>query len=66
VEGVLSPVPVRLGITDGTFTELLSTSLVAGTQVVTSIASAPPSGTAARGTATSNPLTGTRQGPPIR
>ena len=64
--GVLSPVPVRLGITDGTFTELLSTSLVAGTQVVTSIASASSSTTATRGVPTGNPLTGARQGPPIR
>ena len=64
--GVLSPVPVRLGITDGTFTELLAPGLAAGTQVVTAITTAPSSATATRGVATSNPLTGARQGPPIR
>ena len=64
--GALSPVPVRLGITDGTFTELLAPGLAAGTQVVTAITSAPSSTTTTRGVATSNPLTGARQGPPIR
>jgi len=64
--GALSPVPVRLGITDGTFTELLTPGLAAGTQVVTAITSATPSTTATKGAAASNPLTGTRQGQRIR
>ncbi len=64
--GVLSPVSVRLGITDGTFTELLAPGLVAGTQVVTAIAASPSSAPATKGVATGNPLAGSRQGPPIR
>jgi HlyD family secretion protein len=65
--GALSPVAVRLGITDGTTTELLTPGLADGTQVVTAIASAPPSTAASRGAATSNPLTGASQGArPVR
>jgi len=64
--GQLAPVTVRLGITDGTLTELLAPGLVAGTQIVTAITSTPSSTAATRGTATGNPLTGARQGPPIR
>jgi HlyD family secretion protein len=58
-EGVLSPVAVRVGISDGTFTELLEPGLAAGTKVVTAITSAKTSVT---GAATGNPLMGSQPG----
>jgi HlyD family secretion protein len=63
--GVLSPVPVRVGITDGTFTELLEPGPAIGARVVTAIAAAPTS-TTPKAAATGNPLTGARQGNPAR
>jgi HlyD family secretion protein len=62
---VISPVAVRLGITDGTVTELLAPGLAAGTQVVTAITVAQTSA-ASKSAATANPLTGARQGPSVR
>jgi len=66
VGGRLASVPVRLGITDGSVTELLAPGLAAGTPVVTAIASAPKSTAATKGAASSNPLTGAGQGQRIR
>ncbi len=60
--GVLSPVAVRVGISDGTFTELLEPGLAAGTKVVTAITSAKTSVTASTGAATGNPLMGSQPG----
>jgi HlyD family secretion protein len=56
--GALSPVSVRLGISDGTVTELLGSGLTAGSQVVTAITSAQTSAAATKGATTGNPLTG--------
>jgi HlyD family secretion protein len=62
--GKLSPVLVRLGITDGTVTELLAPGLPAGTQVVTAITAA-QAAAAPKSAATTNPLAGARQGAPM-
>jgi HlyD family secretion protein len=65
-KGTLSPVRVRLGITDGAVTELLAPGLPAGTQVVTAIAATPTSA-APKVSPTSNPLAAAGQGPrPVR
>ncbi len=61
-EGVLSPVTVRLGVSDGAFTELLEPGLPAGTQVVTAISSAKTSPTGSAGPAAGNPLLGSQPG----
>lgn len=60
--GKLSAVPVRLGISDGAFTELLEPALGAGTEVVTAITSAATSAAAAKSPTTGNPLLNSRPG----
>jgi HlyD family secretion protein len=63
--GKLSPVRVRLGISDSAFTEVLEPSLPVGAQVVTAITSGATTG--AKSATTGNPLTpsaGGRQGMP--
>ena len=59
VDHQLKPVSVRLGITDGTFTELVNGDLQEGTEVVTGVTGAGSSRTAAA--ATGNPLLGQQQ-----
>jgi HlyD family secretion protein len=61
-EGVLSPVTVRLGISDGAFTELLEPGLPPGTQVVTAISSAKTSPTGPASPVAGNPLLGSQPG----
>jgi HlyD family secretion protein len=61
-EGVLSPVTVRLGVSDGAFTELLEPGLPAGTQVVTAISSATTAAAAAKSPTAGNPLLGSQPG----
>jgi HlyD family secretion protein len=59
--GALTAVPVRLGLSDGTFTELMSGTLSAGAELVTTIAT---STTTTQKTATAtNPLFGAQPGP---
>ena len=57
----IRPVPVRAGVSDGTYTELLGGSLVEGAQVVTRVTLPGPTSTT---TTTSSPLIPT--GPPRR
>jgi HlyD family secretion protein len=66
VDGALTAVPVRTGISDGTNTEVLADAGLEGAQVVTSVTTASGSSTATKSTSgvTNNPLMGTRQGPP--
>jgi HlyD family secretion protein len=59
---VLSPVAVRLGITDGAYTELLDPGLVAGTKVVTALTSATTPVAAARSATVGNPMLGSQPG----
>ena len=61
-KGVLSPVAVRLGVSDGAFTELLEPGLAVGTNVVTAITSAATSPAATAGRAPGNPLLGSQPG----
>jgi HlyD family secretion protein len=61
-QGVLSPVAVRLGISDGAFTELLEPGLAAGTNVVTAIRSAKTSPAGAASPVAANPLLGSQPG----
>jgi HlyD family secretion protein len=61
-DGVLSPVVVRLGISDGAFTELLEPGLAAGTQVVTALTSAKTARSATATPAAGNPLLGSQPG----
>ena len=59
-DGQLAPIPVRLGMTDGVYTELLSSNIQEGTNVVTSILEGTTTGratTATNGTV-GNPLLG--------
>jgi HlyD family secretion protein len=58
----LSAVSVRLGITDGSFTESIEPGLAAGTKVVTSITSAKTAATAAVRATAGNPLMGSQPG----
>jgi HlyD family secretion protein len=60
--GVLSAASIRLGITDGAFTELLEPGLAAGTSVVTAITNAKTSATPATGATAGNPLLGSQPG----
>jgi HlyD family secretion protein len=60
--GALSAASIRLGITDGSFTELLEPGLAAGTKVVTAITSAKTSATATTGATAGNPLLGSQPG----
>jgi len=60
--GALSATSVRLGITDGVFTELLEPGLAAGTLVVTAITSTKTSATATTGATAGNPLLGSQPG----
>ncbi len=55
--GKLSAVRVRLGISDGTVTEVLESALPVGAEVVTAITSAKVSAAGTKTTTTSNPLT---------
>ncbi len=59
VDKQLKPVTVRLGITDGTFTELVNGELQEGTEVVTGVTGAGSNRTAAAGAG--NPLLGQQQ-----
>jgi hypothetical protein len=54
VDHQLKPVSVRLGITDGTYTELLTSGISEGTEVVTNITGLSASRTSAAGSG--NPL----------
>jgi HlyD family secretion protein len=58
----LKPVRVRLGITDGTNTELLSGELTPGMDVVTGVVMSNARTTTAGG-GTGNPLLGPQRGP---
>jgi HlyD family secretion protein len=58
-EAGLSPVAVRLGVSDGAFTELLEPGLAEGTRVVTAITAATAS---ARSATVANPLLGSQSG----
>jgi HlyD family secretion protein len=60
VDRQLKPVPIRLGITDGTYTELLAGNLQEGTEVVTVLSGVGSTRTAAQGAA-GNPLLGQQQ-----
>jgi hypothetical protein len=62
VDHQLKPVNVRLGITDGTNTELLSTELTQGTEVVTGVTGLGATRTTGA-TGTGNPLMPQRGGP---
>jgi len=59
IDHQLKPVNLRLGITDGTFTELVNGDLQEGTEVVTGITGVGPARTAAAGAG--NPLLGQQQ-----
>ena len=59
VDKQLKPVSVRLGITDGTFTELVNGEVQEGTEVVTGMTGVGATRSAA--TATGNPLLGQQQ-----
>ena len=59
VDHQLKPVALRLGITDGTFTELVNGDLQEGTEVVTGVTGIAPRATAAAGAG--NPLLGQQQ-----
>ncbi len=60
VDKQLKPVTVRLGVTDGTFTELATSELQEGAEVVTGVTGASSTRTAAG--ATGNPLLGQQRG----
>lgn len=60
VDHQLKPVSVRLGITDGTFTELISTDMQEGSEVVTGISGVGSTRTTAA--AAGNPILGQQQG----
>lgn len=64
-DGRLTPVRVRLGITDGQFTELLSDELAEGTRLVTNVVTGQQAAQRPTGGATGNPLMGP-MGPPQR
>jgi len=59
VDHQLKPINLRLGITDGTFTELVNGDLQEGTELVTGVTGVGPSRAAAA--ATGNPLLGQQQ-----
>ncbi len=59
VDHQLKPVGLRLGITDGTFTELVTGDLQEGTEVVTGVSGVSPARTG--GAAAGNPLLGQQQ-----
>jgi len=61
-KGVLSPVSVRLGISDGAFTELLEPGLAAGTTVVTALTTATTSAANAKSATIASPLLGAQPG----
>jgi hypothetical protein len=65
VDRKLMPVNLRLGVSDGTFTEILSGELSQGTEVVTNMVTGlePRAGTTPGGTA-NNPLMGPQRGGP--
>ncbi|MGE5815122.1 MAG: efflux RND transporter periplasmic adaptor subunit [Acidobacteriota bacterium] len=64
VDGKLTMVRVRLGVTDGTNTELISGDLPEGTQVVTGVLlQAAPGATQGGGTTGRSPLMGPQRGP---
>ena len=54
--GQLTPTAVQIGATDGTYTELVNSSLTEGTQVVTRAATASSSASTTAPAATNNPL----------
>jgi HlyD family secretion protein len=60
--GTLTPIEVRLGASDGTYTELLSSAIAEGTELVWSVAT--PQKTTKTTTTTSNPFLGTQPRPP--
>jgi HlyD family secretion protein len=66
VDGALTAVPVRTGISDGTNTEVLADAGLEGAQVVTAVTTGSGAAPSTKSTAgaTNNPLMGTRQGPP--
>src|SRR5918993_828627 len=59
--GGIAPVPVRTGISDGTWTEIVDGALSEGTQLVTRVALIGNSSTASRASSSGNPLMGTQQ-----
>jgi HlyD family secretion protein len=59
-DGVITGVPVRTGLSDGIWTEVIDPPFTEGTAVVTRVASATPSSTPATGGATNNPLMGSQ------
>jgi hypothetical protein len=61
VDGKLTPVRVRLGVTDGTNTELISGDLPEGATVVTGVLLQPPPSATQGGTR--SPLMGPQRGP---
>jgi HlyD family secretion protein len=64
VDGKLAMVRVRLGVTDGTNTELVAGDLPEGAQVVTGVLLQPaPGATQGGGTTGRSPLMGPQRGP---
>jgi HlyD family secretion protein len=69
VDGALNPIDLRLGASDGTYTELLSSTLSEGTELVTGVTATQKKAAAKSSTpASSNPFLGTQprmpSGPP--
>jgi HlyD family secretion protein len=63
VSGQLKPVRLRLGISDGTNTELLGDELEPGTELVTAVITANTTTTSGTGGGARNPLMGPQRGP---
>jgi HlyD family secretion protein len=63
VSGQLKPVRLRLGISDGTTTELLGDELKPGTELVTAVITAAATTTSGTGGGARNPLMGPQRGP---
>jgi len=63
--GQLGPIPVRLGMTDGVYTELLSSNIQEGTNIVTNVLEGATTrrATAATNRTVGNPLMGVQPGP---
>ena len=60
----LKPVNLRLGVTDGTYTELISTELQPGMEVVTGVTGLGATRSTGGQQGTGNPLMPQRGGPP--
>jgi HlyD family secretion protein len=68
VDGALTPIDVRVGVTDGTYTELLSSTLVEGMELVSGVAAVQRTKAQSAAPTTTNPLLGPQprmpMGPP--